>query len=1122
MKKLVVFLMLGLFCIGTVNAQLQGTDGAITWSIADGILAIGGEGDMNDYQQFATPWHTHSNSISMVVVREGVTSIGNFAFSQLGSLAGVYIHAPVTSIGVEAFASCMNLSSVFLPATVVDIAQNAFLNCLLLSQVINANLTPQDIGFKNVFQNIPVGACRLLVPAGSVEQYAKADTWEDFEIIALHEIAPQVWYHIYNDDVLHIKGVGDIPTIYPYPWANQRLIFKNVEIDYGITGIGSSAFRDFLKLTYVSIPKTVTKIGDNAFAFCEELPTIFIPASVTNIGVGVFGGCYALTSIVVDVNNTAYLSFEGVLYSQDKTLISFPNGSKPTMFNIPTGTISIGERAFEYCRDVQSLSIPSTLQSIGRYAFSQSGLRQMHIPETITSIGDFAFSGCQFLTFISAGAYHTVYTSEGGVLFSKDMKTLVVFPSGKTGSYTVPEPVETIGYGAFSQNRLSSINFPSTLKTIGFLSFRLSADLTSITFPPSLTTIEPNAFNSCYRLSSLFIPASLTNISELAFHNCEQLTEITNESATPQTFSFSHASNGIFSTSIFNTCTLRVPAGSIDLYKEAAVWKEFANIVPIEETIGGAVGPLHWTFSNGKLSISGTGNMPSYNESAYPWFAYRNDITSVDFGEGVASIDKFAFLEYHETTSITVHPNNSNYSSLNGVLYSKDGKILMFYPRGKEGAFVVPESVEIIEAHSFFGCTKISSITFSASVTTIEALAFYHCISLSSLVIPSSIKTIDYLAFAHCFGLNTVIFSEGVESIGNRAFYYCTSLTSVTIPASLKSFGFEAFTNCLALTEIVNYSPTPQELTAAEIFFAVDLDACVLRVYDVSAYENAEVWKEFKNIAALDLSLTLSESVIYLLPDETTTLTATFSPDIQGVVHWESAHTNIVTVDQSGTVTAVGAGSTVITASFGGYEARCEVTVVNGSSSIEGTVHHDAPQSVTIYLFIRLPEGFEQSSLTKVRPVAGYVLLTKTIPNANGQYSFEDLPEGDYYIVVEIDGVETDPSPEFNIPEGESLTGVDISVKDNEVVVEVPQPPVVVTNTGEIFDVSLNVYPNPFSSHLQIEGAEGSLLRIFAADGRQVHAQRMTSDSETLHLEHLTAGMYIVWVGDKTVKVIRN
>ena len=283
---------------------------------------------------------------------------------------------------------------------------------------------------------------------------------------------------------------------------------------------------------------------------------------------------------------------------------------------------------------------------------------------------------------------------------------------------------------------------------------------------------------------------------------------------------------------------LYVPAGSISAYKSANQWKDFTNILPIEETPGtcitasgtcGAQGDnLTWELSCDRiLTISGTGEMNNYSVfPSTPWYSYNSFIQYVVIGNSVTSIGHYAFAFCDGLTSVTI-PNsvtsigygafsfctgltsinvasdNPNYCSINGVLFNKNRTTLISYPGGKQGAYSIPNSVTSIGELAFVGCSGLTSVTIGNSVT----------------------------------------------SIGVCAFVECTGLTSVTIPNSVTSIGIDAFSYCSGLTSVTNFANTPQEI-GWSVFDQVDKSTCVLYVPagSVSAYKSADQWKDFTNI----------------------------------------------------------------------------------------------------------------------------------------------------------------------------------------------------------------------------------------------------------------------------------
>ena len=184
-------------------------------------------------------------------------------------------------------------------------------------------------------------------------------------------------------------------------------------------------------------------------------------------------------------------------------------------------------------------------------------------------------------------------------------------------------------------------------------------------------------------------------------------------------------------------------------------------------------------------------------------FSDCTGLTSVTIGNGVKKIGESAFLHCISLTSINVDTENQCYKSVDGVLFSKDGKTLLKFPtRKRETNYTISNSVESIGSSSFQRCTGLTSITIPDSVKEIDSSAFEGCTGLTSVTIPDSVTSIDWDAFKGCTGLTSITIPDGVTKIGSRAFSGCTGLTSITIPNSVTSIGNNAFGGCTGLTSI--------------------------------------------------------------------------------------------------------------------------------------------------------------------------------------------------------------------------------------------------------------------------------------------------------------------------------
>ena len=303
----------------------------VTWKLtSDDTLTISGTGDMADFEWDGTPWCSVSSQVKSVVIKDGVTSIGDCAFGGCISLTSVSIPDGVISIGFAAFESCSLLTGVTIPNSVTGIGDYAFGYCSsLISVTIPGSVT-------SIGEAAFAGGSTSVNVSRENKNYCSVDG-------GLYDKQKTTIFH---------------------PGKIQNGAFR---VPDGVTRIGDSAFFDCTSLTSVIIPKSVTSIGSLAFLGCIRLTNVTIPDGVTSIGDAAFAG--SSTSINVSRENKNYCSVDGGLYNKQKTTILHPGKIQNGTFRIPDGVTSIGDYAFDGYRSLTNVTIPDSVTNICYGAF---------------------------------------------------------------------------------------------------------------------------------------------------------------------------------------------------------------------------------------------------------------------------------------------------------------------------------------------------------------------------------------------------------------------------------------------------------------------------------------------------------------------------------------------------------------------------------------------------------------------------------------------------------------------------------------------------------------------------------------------------------------------------------
>ncbi len=271
---------------------------------------------------------------------------------------------------------------------------------------------------------------------------------------------------------------------------------------------------------------------------------------------------------------------------------------------------------------------------------------------------------------------------------------------------------------------------------------------------------------------------------------------------------------------------------------------------------------------SGLNSVTIPNSITSIEESA---FEDCSGLHSINIPSSISSIGINAFRSCSSLTYLNVDDFNNNFSSDNGILYSKIMDTLICCPSGKTGVVNIPNSVTNIAGHAFYkccglisistgsqvisigdnafsGCNGLNSISISNSVILIGDYAFCNCSGLDSVYIPNSVISIGNSAFSRCDNLRTIYIGESVYSIGDDAFFGCFKLNSLNLPKYVNNIGEYVVANCFNLSSISSRAISPPRITQ-NTFYGVSRDI-PLFVPDNSLldYQYAPYWSEFNNI----------------------------------------------------------------------------------------------------------------------------------------------------------------------------------------------------------------------------------------------------------------------------------
>ncbi len=813
-----------------------------------------------------------------------VTEIGNGAFKGCSYLESLVLPASMTFIGDEAFAECGTDAwsfSVTLPESdkQLSLGNGVFSGCEIGTLNIPANVAVSSDFFSGI------DADRIVVDPGN--PYIESSV--DGGVLYLKGSNKTLLLYLSEEETFVVPD--DVTAIAAYAFSGNSSV-ENITIPASVTSIGAHAFDGchYLEsVTFAGAPQSLS-IGEYAF-YGTALRALDLPECPVTIGDYAFASIeyydyetYDDASIrSLDLGGTTSIGNYAFYRTGTKLDVVIP----ASVTSI--GAHAFEGYGWSMLTDyIQSLTFAegSALQTIGAYAFYKANLTSFNVPASVTSIGAYAFADINTLTSFTFEegtaplSFGTAYDDpEEGYVTGRVLDgtpiTAVHFPGRMTvlcaQAFYYNDTVEEVTFGdqyeGFTASRLT---------TIGESAFHYADALETIVIPASITNtdviaIGNNAFYGSGLTSVTFEAggSGTVTIGESAFYSCNGLTEITlpatlgdftangvtipalanGTGVFPELYDDERglaavnvaegnalyaSKDGILYTSDFRQLVYCPPAktGSVEVDARAEriganAFRGCALLERITFAAGSACVEIGAGAFSGCVRLSDIVLPDTVQVIGTDAFLSCDALTSFRVPDALNSFS-IEMLGCENLTELVVGENNRNYSSADGVLFSKDGATLLYYlPTRTDVSYSVPAGTVEIAEEAFAGNTSLERVNFPASLEHIGVNAFNGCTALSEVTFAdgtaqlifgnnafyrTALERIELPARVGALGdsvfentdLSEIVFAEGstLTSLGDRVFAN-TELVSVTLPIGVRTIGDNLFGSCTSLESVV-------------------------------------------------------------------------------------------------------------------------------------------------------------------------------------------------------------------------------------------------------------------------------------------------------------------------------
>lgn len=725
--------------VATGICGAEGDGSNLTWTVTDdGVLTISGTGEMRDFEGYGggAPWYYAQDNFNKVVIENGVSNIGSYAFGH-SDITSVVLPETLKGIGTCAF-SGSNISAINLPEGLDSIGQAAFSDCSKLT----------SIRLPNCLRTI---AAFTFTGCGSLSTITLPDSLKSIGARAFESCSG----------------------------------LTNIVLPQGLREIGSSAFA-YCGLASVNIPIGVTTIGQDAFAHCSALTSVTIPVTVTTIGDGAFYGCsnlpvidnirYADTYLidVIDRSKSAYSIKQGTRFIGGN---AFSDCTMMTSLNVPETVEQIGGKAFYRCSSLKTIALNGSINVIPYSAFSGCfSLESIVIPNSVVAIERDAFNGCSSLKSVVIPESTKVLQSEAFRGCGLESVTIEgnVRPGEYVGSYIYDGSYRYDETPFVGCNAMSSIAFVGKCDSIPEYICYDMPNLASVTFGDKVRVIGEGAFSECVALKSVNLPASVNFVGAGAFASCGLETITINSDFETDDYGRSPFAGcfSIKSFSFMGNCTY-VPSFCEGLGLLTTVTLgDKVNRIPTESfrdcsSLESIIIPN---------SVNEIGAYAFYNCSALKSINIPEGISEIEIGtfKGCSSLESVEIPQSVTKMGDEVFKGCTSLPVIDNVRYADT--YLIGAVDTLKSTYKIKDGTRWIGSEAFYCCTEMKEITIPETVEAIGDQAFMGCASLDFISIPKSVRKIGRRAFG----------GEAVYIEDDDYNYYDTD-EYIYIPCRLKS-----------------------------------------------------------------------------------------------------------------------------------------------------------------------------------------------------------------------------------------------------------------------------------------------------------------------------------------------